>query len=184
MNSWEDIIQRCHQQRKKSLRQRKTIVSPALYKDYPYHFTVHCARGHAVRLYDLEQADISFMPIGHAPGSDHAPSDFGGERFLKRQGTRDWIPRRWYASWGIQVYTGIPSGHDGAQWHDIDFKYNAISAAPDAVFACIEAVLNSVANPLLALTKSGGLRFSCRVKDYLHPSTEAARQYIHKHSPT
>jgi hypothetical protein len=184
MNSWEGIIQRCYQQRKKSLRQRKTIVSPALYKDYPYHFTVHCARGHAIRLYDLEQADISFMPIGHAPGSDHAPSDFGGERFLKRQGTRDWIPRRWYPSWGIQVYTGIPSGRDGAQWHDINFKYDAISTVPDTVLTCIEALVNAVANPLLTLTKSGELRFSCRVKDYLHPNTEEARQYIHRHIPT
>ena len=184
MDSLKDIIQHCHQQRKKSLRQRKTIVTPALYKDYPYHFTVHCTRGYRVRLYDLEQANISFMPIGHAPEADHPPRDFGGERFLKRQGTRDWKPSRWYASWGIQIYTGVPSGRDGAQWHDINFKYDAISAAPDAVLACIEGLMNSVANPLLTLTKSGGLRFSCRVKDYLHPNTEEARQYVHKYVPT
>ena len=184
MNSLKDLIQCCHQRRRQPLRQRRTTVSPALYKDYPYHFTVHCARGYAVRLYDLEQADISFMPIGHAPEFDHAPRDFGGERFLKRQGTRDWIPRRWYESWGIQVYTGIPSGRDGAQWHDINFKYDVISAAPDAVSTCIEALVNAVANPLLTLTKSGELRFSCRVMDYLHPKTEQARQYIHRHIPT
>ena len=184
INPLKNIIQRCHQQRKKSLRQRQTKVSPALYKDYPYHFTVRYARGYAARLYDLEQSGISFMPIGHAPEYDHPPSDFGGERFLKRQRTRDWPPRRWYASWGIQVYTGVPSGRDGAQWHDLNFKYDAICTAPDAVFACIEALVNSVANPLLTLSKSGGLRFSCRVQDYLHPSTEAAKQYIHKHAPT
>jgi hypothetical protein len=184
MNSLKNIIQHCHEQQEKSLRQRKTIVTPVLYKDYPYHFTVHCARGHAVRLYELEQADISFMPIGHAPEYDHAPRDFGGERFLKRQGTQDWIPRRWYESWGIQVYTGTPSGRDDAQWHDINFKYDAICAAPDAVSTCIEALINSVANPLLILTKSGGLRFSCRVLNYLHPNTDEAKQYIHKHVPT
>ena len=184
MNALRDLIQHCHQRRGQPLRQRQTIATPALYKDYPYHFTVHCARGHAVRLYDLEQADISFMPIGHAPEFDHAPSDFGGDRFLKRQGTRDWIPRRWYPSWGIQVYTGIPSGRDGAQWHDINFKYDAISTVPDTVLTCIEALVNAVANPLLTLTKSGELRFSCRVKDYLHPNTEEARQYIHRHIPT
>ena len=184
MNSLKDIIQRCHQQREKSLRQRRTIVSPALYKGYPYHFTVHCSRGCAVRLHDLEQADISFMPIGHAPEYDHAPKDFGGERFLKRQGTRDWPSRRWYASWGIQVYTGAPSERDGAQWHDINFKYDAICDATDAVFTCIEALVNAVANPLLTLTKSGGLRFSCRVPDYLHPSSNEAKQYIHKYKPT
>ena len=184
MNSLKDIIQRCHQLQGKSLRQRKTKVSPALHKDYPYHFTVRCARGYAVRLYDLEQADISFMPIGHAPQHDRVPGDFGGERFLKRQGARDWTPRRWYASWGIQVYTGIPSGRDGAQWHDIDFKYDAICAAPDAISTCIKALVNSVVNPMLTLTKSGGLRFSCRVQDYLHPHTDASKQYVHKHTPT
>ncbi len=184
MDSLKDIIQDCHQQRKKSLRQRKTIVTPALYKGYPYHFTVHCARGYQGRLYDLEQADISFMPIGHAPESDHPPKDFGGERFLKRQATRDWIPRRWFESWGIHVYTGIPSAREGAQWHDINFKYDAICAAPDAVFACIEKLIDSVVNPLLTLTKSGGLRFSCRVPDYLHPNTKQERQYIHKYRPT
>ena len=184
MNLSKDIIQRCHQQRRKSLRQRRTKASPALHKDYLYHFTVRYARGHAVRLHNLEQADISFMPIGHAPDHDYPPSDFGGERFLKRQGTRDWTFRRWYASWGIQVYTGIPSGRNDAQWHDLNFKYEAICAAPDAVLTCIEALVNSVANPLLTLSKSGGLRFSCRVQDYLHPNTEEAKQYIHKHTPS
>ena len=184
MSFLKDSVQRCHQQREKSLRQRKTIVIPALYKDYPYHFRAHCARTHAIRLYDLEQADISFMPIGHAPNFDHAPGDFGGDRFLKRQGTRDWTPRRWYESWGIQIYTGTPSGRNGAQWHDLDFKYDAICAAPDAVLACIETLINSASNPLLTLTKSGGLRISCRIANYLHPNTDEANQYIHKHTPT
>ena len=184
MNSLKDIIQRCHHQQGKSLRQRKTKVSSVPHKDNPYHFKVHCARGHTVSLYDLEQADISFMPIGHAPEYDHPPSDFGGERLLKRQATRDWILRRWYASWGIQVYTGIPSGRDGAQWHDINFKYDGICVDPDAISTCIETLVNSVANPLLTLTKSGGLRFSSRVQNYLHSNTDEAKQYVHKHTPT
>ena len=184
MKALRDIIQRCQKQHNAVLRQRRTVVTPALHRDYPYHFTVRCARGCPVRLYDLEQANISFMPIGHAPEADHPPKDFGGERFLKRQRTRDWRPKRWFASWGIQIYTGTPSGRDGAQWHDLDFKYDAISAAPDAVLACIEMLANAVTNPLLTLTNSGGLRFSCRVLDYLHPNTEPAKAYIHKHIPT
>ncbi len=184
MNSLKHIIQRCHQRHKKPLRQRKTRVTPTLYKGLPYHFTVHCAWKYPVRLYELEQADISFMPIGHAPDHDHGPRFFGGKRFLKRQEARDWIPRRWYASWGIQVYTGAPSGRDGAQWHDIDFKYDAIRDAPDAVLTCIKSLINAVANPLLTMTKSGGLRFSCRITDYLHPNTDEAKQYIYKHTPT
>ena len=135
-------------------------------------------------LADLEQANISFMPIGHAPDNDHGPGNFGGKRFLNPQKAQDWGVRRWHASWGIQVYTGTPSAHDGAHWHDIEFKYGVISAAPGAVSACIDALVNAIENPLLTLTKSGGLRFSCRVPDYLHPNTENTKQYIYKHTPT
>ena len=126
-------------------------------------------------LRDLEAAGISFMPIGRAPGTDHPPRTFGGERFLKRQGATDWNIGQLRKSWGIQVYTGIPSARDGAPWHDIDFKYEAICAAPDAVLACVQALVDAVANPLLTLSKSGGLRFSCRIPGYLRPNIEQAR---------
>ena len=184
MNSLEDLIERCHQRYEKPLRQRRTVVTPALYnKSHSYQVTVYCAQRYPVLLANMEQADISFMPIGRAPRYDRGPRDFGGERFLKRQSLQDWGIRRWHASWGLQMYTGIPSERDGAPWHDIDFKYEAICAAPDAVFACIEALINAVANPLLTTSKSGGLRFSCRVLDYLHPNTEQERFYIYKHPP-
>ena len=184
MNTLKDIIERCHQRHKKPLRQRKTVITPAPYKGLPYHFTVYCGHRYPVRLYDLEQAAISFMPIGRAPQNDYAPKSFDGERFLKRQGIEDWEIRRWHASWGIQVYTGTPSGRDGGQWHDLNFTYNVLCAAPEAVFVCIETLVNAVANPLLTLSKSGGLRFSCRIPNYLHSKTEDTKQYIYKHTPT
>ena len=137
-----------------------------------------------MRLYDLEQAGISFMPTGRTQESVRIPQSFGGERFLRPQRMEDWEGQQWHASWGIQVYTGIPSQRDGAPWHDFDFKYEMIAAAPDAVLVCIETLINAVGNPLLTLTQSGGLRFSCRVPHYLHPNTEEARFYIYKDIPT
>ena len=184
MNVLKDLIQRCHQHRKQPLQQRKTVTTPALYKGRNYHFTVLCAWKYPVRLYELEQACISFMPIGSAPMHDRGPMNLGDERFFRRQGLQDWDVSLWQRSWGIQIYTGTPSERDNAQWHDIEFKYDAICASPDAVLACIEALANVVANPLLTLTKSGGLRFSCRVSDYLHPNTNETKQYIYKHTPT
>lgn len=133
---------------------------------------------------DLEQADISFMPIGRAPENDQGPSDFGGARFSKRQRAANWKPQYWRASCGIQVYTGIPSQRDGAPWHDLEFKYEALCAAPDAVLACVEALVSAVENPILTLSKEGGLRFSCRIPDYLHPSAQPSKQYIYKHTPS
>lgn len=182
----EDIIQRCHKRHaeRESLRQRKTVVTPALYKRHPFHVKVYCARGNSLMLAELENAEISFMPIGHAPENEHAPPDCGGDRFLKRQKTGYWRIRQWANSWGIQIYTGIPSERDGARWHDFEFKYEAICAEPEAVAKCIETLFNTHAHPLLTLTKSGGLRFSCRIKDYLHPNTDAERFFISKQYST
>lgn len=180
MDHLRDIIQHCHQRHKKPFRQRKTKVTPALHKAMPYHFTVYCAHRYPVKLHDLEQANISFMPIGLAPVHESGPKDFGGERFLRRQSIEDWEIRLWHQSFGIQMYTGVPSEQDGAQWHDIDFTYQAICVAPEAVYTCIETLVNTVANPLLTISKSGGLRFSCRVQNYLHPNTEDSKQYIYK----
>ena len=182
MESIKDIIQQCHERRQKELQQRETIVSPTLHGEYPYHYTVYCARQYPLLLHTLEEADISFMPIGQAP-FDRGPTYSGGTRLLRRQGTLDWESRRWFASWGIQVYTGAPSARNGANWHDIEFTYRAIQNAPDAVVACVDALVNAVMNPLLTLLKTGGLRFSCRVPDYLHPNTVDARQYVHKPPP-
>ena len=184
MDVLKDIIQRCHERHVAPLRQRKTVVTPALYRNPPYHFKAHCARRCLILLNDLEDADISFMPIGHAPENDRGPRDFSGDRFLKRQGINDWSPKRWAASWGIQIYTGIPSEQHNARWHDLEFKYEAIRAAPDDVFTCIEALVKTTGNPLLTMTKSGGLRFSCRVPHYLQSNTDEAKFYIYKHTPT
>ena len=181
---FQDIIARCHQRHEKPLKQRKTTVTPLLYKGFPHHFIVYCAHKYPVMLQDLEAAGISFMPIGQAPETDRPPRSFGGDRFLKRQQATDWDLIRWYRSWGIQVYTGRPSAYDGAPWHDIDFKYEALCAAPDAVLACVQALVDTVANPLLTLSKSGGLRFSCRVPGYLHPNTKPAQLYVYKGTPT
>ena len=185
MISFEDIIQRCHERRNKPLLQRKTLVTPALYnKGFPYHLTAHCAYKYPVLLANLEEAHVSFMPIGRAPGNDNGPRELGGERFLKRQGIKDWGMRRWHESWGIQVYTGAPSELDGASWHDFHFTYNLICSAPEEVQTCIDTLTNAVPNPLLTITKSGGIRYSCRIPDYLTPNTDTAKLYIYKHAPT
>jgi len=184
MNSLKDLIQRCHKRHEKPLQQKKTFVSPPIYKGLFDHFTVFCAHRYPVKLHDLEQAKISLMPIGLAHEHDRLPHSFRGERFLTRQNWKDWRMRLWHTSWGIHVYTGIPSQLGDARWHDLDFSYQAICDAPDDVLSCIQELCNAVVNPLLVITKSGGLRFSCRVPDYLHPNTEEARFYIYKDTQT
>ena len=182
------IIQRCHDRKNRALNQRQTIVLPAGYDAYPYHFRVHHAHEKSVILYELEKANISFMPIGQEPfdcaPSDWAQSDDYYNRIKDRQDTQSWRPRRWYASWGIGIYTGETSGYEDAPWHDIEFTHQAILKAPDAVSVCLEALISAVATPLVTLTKDGGLRFSCRIEEYLHPYILEAKQYIYEHRPT
>lgn len=181
----KDIISRCHRRHGKPRRQRKTSSIPRLYKGFPYHFTVYCAHEYPVLLRDLESAGISFMPIGKAPGTDRPPRGFKADRFLKRQQlSTDWHPIRWHRSWGIHIYTGLPSARDDAPWHDINFEYESICAHPEAVLACVTALVAAVDNPLLTLTKSGGLRFSCRIQGYLHPSTERTSLSLYDGTPT
>ena len=185
MKSIKDIIQQCHQRHEKPLRQRKTSVTPAMYrKERLYTHIVHCAYRYPVMLQDLEQADISFLPIGRAPWGDQYPQGLVKKRFYKHQGKMDWQIKWWSESWGISLNTGIPSERDGARWHDLHFKYDAIRAETEAISECIDALLNIINNPLLILGKTGGLRFSCRVQDYLHPDTETAKLYIYKDTQT
>ena len=181
--SIEELLQRCRHRHGKPLRQRLTVTTPAVYtKDYPYEYAIYCAHRYPVMLHDLKQADISFVPINRAPDPDQGATDFERDhQFLKRQ--RNWNIRQWNTSWGIQIYTGTASETEGARWHDLHFTYQALCVAPDAVLACVEALVNIVEKPLLTLEKSGGLRFSCRVQDYLHADTEDARSYIYEHTP-
>ena len=179
-NVLPDIISRCHDRHEKPLKQRKTVSTPRLYKGLPYYFRVYCAYRYPVTTQDLEAANIFFLPIGQAPGADRPPRQFEKKLLSPREQIVDWDAIRWPRSWGIQVYTGMPSARDGAPWHDINFKYETICAAPDAVLACVQALVDSVANPLLTISKSGGLRFSCRIPGYLHPNTKQARFYVYK----
>ena len=183
----KQIIKRCCDPENRTLNQRKTIVLPGRHEQYPYHFRVHYAHECSVLLYELEKANISFMPIGKVP-FDRAPADWtrsdnSCDRIKHRQNAQSWRQRRWYASWGIGIYTGETSGYEDAPWHDIEFTHQAILRAPDAVSACLEALISAVVTPLVTLTKDWGLRFSCRVEEYLHPDTPEATQYIYERCP-
>ncbi|RKU25748.1 hypothetical protein C6497_15425 [Candidatus Poribacteria bacterium] len=185
MISIENLLERCHHRSKNTLQQRQSIPTPAMFKNRSlYQFTVYCANKKPFLLTDLELANISIMPIGQAPFHDREPNDYGGERFQKQQRMSDWQIVQWDLSWGIHVYTGRPSTKNGASWHDLHFTYDCICIAPELVLSCIEGLLNAVLNPLLTITKSGGLRFTCRIPDYLHANKKEDRYYIYKHKPT
>ena len=158
MNPLKDIIQRCHERHAKPLRQRKTLAMPSMFtKGHFYQYRVYCAHNTPVLLDDLEAADISFMPIGRAPENDRGPRHFGGALFRRRTKTENWGFRRWDRSWGMSrcIRVSLPNAH-GAHWHDLNFTYQALCDAPDAVLTCIEALLNSCCQPTANTYKVGG----------------------------
>ena len=186
MMDFKDIIQNCHQRHKRPLKQRKGMASHCLYNmNYTHQFTVYCAHRYPVMLSDLERSHILFVPVGQTPkhDKDHRNSN-RKQRINMPPGISNHGLRHWKAAWGILIYTGIHSELNGAKWHDLEFTYQSLCAEPEAVTACIEALCNAVDNPLLTVSRSGGLRFSCRVQDYLHPDTNEAISYIHGGTPT
>ena len=186
--SMDTLIQKCHARHQETRTQQQTAVLSAGYEEYPYHYRVHYAQEHATLLYAFEQAAISVLPIGKAP-FDRAPADWLRKdpyrnRVDERQEAQGWMPRQWFASWGIGIYTGLTSAQGAANWHDILFTYQAILEAPTATRACLDALINTVKDPLVVLTQDGDLRFTCRIPDYLHPNTVSDKLYIRKHPPT
>ena len=184
----DSLIQKCHARHQETRTQQQTAVLSAGYDEYPYHYRVHYAQEHSALLYAFEEADISVLPIGKSP-FDRAPADWLRKdayrnRVDARQGAQDWMPRQWFASWGIGIYTGLTSAQGTANWHDVVFTYQAILAAPAATRACLEALINTVKDPLVVLTQDGDLRFTCRIPDYLHPNTVSDKLYIRKHPST
>ena len=76
---------------------------------------------------------MHFQNLGRAPDEDQGAGFFGGERYYERQGIENCAMDRWDKSWGINVYTGTPSGQNDANWHDPVFSYDGICAAPDVI---------------------------------------------------
>ena len=182
MDSLKNILQQCKEKRDRASRQRKTIVSPAFRKQF-FHLAIHCAHGYSVLVDDLKQAGIACMPLARAPNKIDMPRGFEECPYHYTYKTiRQWGIFQWHASWGIRIYTGAPSERDGALWHDLEFTYQAINTAPEVVLDCLEALISLTKNPLLTMTPSGGLRFSCRITDYLHPKSEQI--HIYRHTPT
>lgn len=87
MDALNNIINHCHKRHAEEdvLRQRKTVVTPALYKIHPFQIKVHCARGNAIPLDLLEKAEISFMPIGHALENNETLTHDDSIRYLQRK---------------------------------------------------------------------------------------------------
>ena len=161
------IITQCQERHKNPLASQKTRVfhSGDRYGKRSAEYSVSYAAGETINPEKLSHADIGFMPIaksGHCPEKYSAEA---GKDWETTYGVSDWKPPSWRNSYGIQIYTGIPSGY----LTSLDFEYEIIRDHPQPFLETLARLCQLTENPLLVISKSGGLRFECRTPGYIHP---------------
>lgn len=168
MDSLKDLFQRCHERHHTPLSQQKSIIAPSFHKQN-FHLTVFCALGYPVEIEALIAANIECCPLKKMSENEVFPVRYEhpDERWVDYP-TRAYDVLHWQQSWGITLFTGKPSKN----WHEFEFTYEAVTKTPDAVSDCLEALLSCATNPLLTMTDKGGLRFTCRIRDYINPINE------------
>ena len=162
-------LQRCLQRHKSPLVALKTRVfhhRNGYQKRYARYAVAYATRK-TIDPEKLSRAGLGFLPIAR---DGHCPEKYGeeaGKDWKTTYGVLDWKPKSWRNSYGIQIYAGEPSGHLSS----LDFEYAIIRDYPQLFLDTIIRLCALTENPLLVISKSGGLRFECRTPGYVHPKT-------------
>ena len=164
-------LQRCIQRHKSPLTALKTRV---FYhrngqKTRDAQYAVPYAAGKTIAPEKLSRAGIGFMPIGkNGHCLEYYTQPNTDKDWETTYGVDDWKAKSWRDSYGIQIYTGEPSG----ELTSLDFEYEIIRDHPQPFLDTLSRLCELTENPLLVISKSGGLRFECRTSGYVHPKTE------------
>ena len=164
-------LQRCIQRHESPLLALKTRVfhhRDGYQKRYE-RYAVAYAAGKTIDPENLSRAALGFLPIGnngHCLESYTQPN--ADKDWETTYGVSDWEPKSWRNAYGIQIYTGSPSG----DLTSLDFEYEIIRDHPQPFLETLTSLCQLTENPLLVISKSGGLRFECRTPGYVHPKTD------------
>ena len=164
-------LQRCIERHKNPLPALKTHVfyyRDGYQKRYA-RYAVAYAAGKTIDPEKLARAGLGFLPIGK---SEHCLEYYtqpnSDKNWETTYGVSDWKPKSWRDSYGIQIYTGEPSRH----LTSLDFEYAILRDHPQPFLDTLIQLCTLTENPLLIISKSGGLRFECRTPGYVHPKTD------------
>lgn len=167
----ENLIERCRARAENPLSAIPTGTSNTGYSVY------YASRDSKVQSVDPRQfanAGLGILPIGRNGFSIEKYSDGSGKDWETRYGVNDWQRQSWKRSYGVQIYTGLPSNY----LTECDFEYAIIKDHPELLTETLSQLCLLTPNPLIIITKSGGVRFTCRTPDYLHPRRNTDREYI------
>ena len=160
------IITRCQERHKSPLTALKTRVFHPRDRcgKSSEEYSVSYAAGESINPDRLSRVGIGFLPISKKGNSiERWRND--GKDWETTYGVSDWKPESWWKSYGIQIFTGIPSGY----LTSLDFEYEIIRDHPQPFLEALSRLCQLTENPLLVISKSGGLRFECRTPGYIHP---------------
>lgn len=164
-------LQRCLQRHQSPLTALKTRVAHHRdgYQKRYEQYAVAYAAGKTIDPEKLSRAGLGFLPIGKNGHSlEYYTQPNADKDWETTYGVSDWKPKNWRNAYGIQIYTGSPSGH----LTSLDFEYEIIRDHPKPFLDTLSRLCQLTENPLLVISKSGGLRFECRTPGYIHPKTE------------
>lgn len=173
----QTLIQRCNNRNKRPLSPLKTQYPQRPKDQTSQNFSIYYAsrdgRTCAASPADFENAQLGIMPIAKNGYPIEQYGKDAGKDWQSRYGFDDWELDTWKKSHGVQIYTGVPSN----DLTDCDIEYQFIQDHPQSVAEMIQRLCQLTEHPLLTISKSGGLRFTCKTPGYIHPRT-AEREYI------
>lgn len=167
----DNLIDRCIARNKQSKNAQKTRYSRDSYSIY---YASRDGKLQSAAPRDFENARLGIMPIGKNGHPIEQYAAATGKNWKTRYGFDDWELKSWKQSYGVQVYTGEPSEF----LTDLDFEFECVQDYPHQLIQTLAALCDLTPRPLITISKSGGIRFSCRTPDYVHPRKTADREYI------
>ena len=173
-----ELLEKCRERHEKPLSTKLSVMHAKMGDVlHPYHPQVYYARGKSTMATSFAEAGIGILPVmsyGHPP---KGYSELGWTITRTMQHAPMW---QWKRSYGLQVMTGEPSG----DWTDLDFEWAAVEQHPEQLEICLLR-LCALADtpPLITITKSGGIRFSCRTPGYVHPNGKPSQEFVAEYYP-
>ena len=174
----QDLIERCIARNHQSNQRRHPQKTHVYQNEITIYYAYSDGKLQSAKPSDFADANLGIIPIAKNGYPIEQYTASVGKDWQTRYGFDDWENRSWKQSYGVQVYTGIPSEY----LTDLDFEFDIVRDHPDTLLETLYALFSLSKKTCLTISKSGGIRFSCRSPDYVHPRSTEAREYIAKYN--